>query len=50
MRILDKELEMSVRMHVNNDGGIVDNVMVQIFKVLFVIPHYLNSFLYLALL
>ena len=34
MSVLDKELEMTVRPHVNNDGSIVSNVVMQIFKIL----------------
>ena len=33
MGILDKELHMHIDMHVNNDRGIVDNIMMKILEV-----------------
>ena len=44
MGILDEELHVHVDVHVNNDRGIVDNVVMQILKVTFLEPQSLNSF------
>lgn len=50
MSILDKELEMSIRMHMNDNGSIVDNIMIKILQILFPEPQFLNSFLYPSLI
>ena len=44
MGILDEELHVHVDVHVNNDRGIVDNVVMQILKVAFLEPQSLNPF------
>jgi hypothetical protein len=33
MRIFEKEMKVSIHMHVNDDGSIVHNVMMQILQI-----------------
>jgi hypothetical protein len=41
--VLDEEVEMCVNVHVNDDGSIVDDVVMQIFKVLLSIAQLFNT-------
>ena len=45
MSVLDEELKMPVCMHVDNYGGVVYYVMVEVLQVLLDITQLLNSFL-----
>lgn len=45
MRIFNVELEMSVGMHVDNDGSIVGDIVKQVLEVLFVIAESLDTLL-----
>lgn len=43
MSIFQEKVKMSINMHVNNDRSIVDNIMMQILKVLYCIPKFFDS-------
>lgn len=45
MSVLDEELKMPVCVHVDNDGGVVNDVMIEVLQVLLDITQLLNSFL-----
>jgi hypothetical protein len=49
MRVLDKVLKMLICLHMDYDGSVIDNVMIEIFQVFFAITELLNSFLKLSL-
>ena len=49
MSVLDKKLHMVVGMHVNDDGGIVHNIVVQILQIFLTEPKLFNPFYQLRL-
>ena len=44
MSVFNKKLHMVICMHVDDDGGIVDNVVMQILQILSIKAKFLNSF------